>query len=240
MMLLPGVYQVAGPSKTHPYDATAYLLPCGEELILIDCGTREGHEALIRNIRALGFDPSHITRIYGTHGHYDHIGGAKRFRDAFGTRLYLHEEDRSQVEAGDSVRTTASLLYGVDAEPIPVDGTIADGDALRVDAGDVTILHTPGHSPGSCCFILTQPCGATLLIAGDTLHGGCSPLIGSDIERWRESLKKLTDRHFDYFTFGHCNPQLLCDADARIRSLVQSFANYFNPWFKDFYRPYPY
>lgn len=240
MMLLPGVYQVAGPSKTHHFDATAYLLPQGENLILIDCGTREGYEALLANIRELGFDPARITRIYGTHGHYDHIGGAKRFRDAFGTQLYLHEEDKAQVEAGDCVRTTASLLYGVEAEPIPVDGVLAEGDIFHVDAGDVTVLHTPGHSAGSCCFVVKQPDGAALLIAGDTLHGGFSPLIGSDIERWRVSLKKLTDRHFDYYTFGHCNPQLLCDADARIRSLVQSFANYFNPWFKDFYRCYPY
>ena len=80
----------------------------------------------------------------------------------------------------------------------------------------------------------------SLLIAGDTLHGGASPRIGSDLNIWPESLKKLTSRHFDYFTFGHCNPQLLCDADRRIQCLAQSFANYLNPWFKDFYRSYPY
>ena len=240
MLLLPGVYQVGGPCKSHPFDASAYLLTKGEELFLIDCGTREGFSRIVENIRALGFDPRHIARIYATHGHYDHIGGAGLFRREFGTALYLHPGDREQVETGDSVKTTASLLYGVEAEPIRVDGEIEEKDEIKADAGVLTVLHTPGHSPGSCCFVLRHVSGAVLLIAGDTLHGGCSPQIGSDLEQWRESLKKLTSRHFDYYVFGHHNPQLLCDADERIRSLVQSFANYFNPWFKDFYRRYPY
>lgn len=240
MMLLPGLYQVAGPSKSHGFDASAYLLTAGDELWLIECGTREGHEDLLANIRALGFDPARITRIYGTHGHYDHIGGAKLLREKYGAKLYLHALDREQVEQGDSVRTTAALLYGVEAEPIIVDGTFEEGDTFTADAGVFTVLHTPGHSMGSCCFELQHVTGVRLLIAGDTLHGGCSPLIGSDIEVWKQSLAKITARHYDYYVFGHCNPQLLCDADRRISSLVQSFANYYSPWFKDFYRPYPY
>ena len=79
-----------------------------------------------------------------------------------------------------------------------------------------------------------------LLIAGDTLHGGFNTEIGSDEQAWRTSLARLTARHFDWFTFGHCPPSLLADADERIRSISQSFANYYTPWFKDFYRSYPY
>ena len=92
----------------------------------------------------------------------------------------------------------------------------------------------------SCCFVVEHKIDMRFLIAGDTLHGGYSPLIGSDEKVWRVSLEKLLGEHFDAFTFGHCNPQVICDADERIRSLVQSFANYYNPWFKDFYRSYPY
>ena len=240
MLLLPGVYQVAGPCKSHHYDASAYLFPQGEDLILIDCGTREGFETIVDNIRSLGFDPSKVSRIYATHGHYDHIGGASCFRALNGTKLFIHPMDRIPVETGDSVKTTASLLYGVEAEPIRVDGEINEGDRILCDAGEITVLHTPGHSPGSCCFVLRHICGSILLISGDTLHGGYSPLISSDISQWKESLARLTAMHFDYYVFGHHNPQLLCDADERIRSLTQSFANYFSPWFKDFYRNYTY
>ena len=240
MLLLPGVYQVAGPGVSHCYDASAYLLPQGESLLLIDCGAREGFGQIVDNIRSLGFDPGRISAIYATHGHYDHMGGAALFRSLSGAKLYIHPLDREAAEAGDSVKTTARLLYGVEAEPLAVDGEICEGRSLLCDAGEITPLHTPGHSPGSCCFVLRHKSGASLLIAGDTLHGGFSPLAGSDLEAWKKSLDKLMALHFDYYVFGHHNPQLLCDADARIRSLAQSFANYFNPWFKDFYRTYPY
>ncbi len=240
MMLLPDVYQVGGPSKSHFFDATVYLLPCGEELTLIDCGTREGFQQVTENIRALGFDPKKITRIYGTHGHYDHVGAAKLYRELSGAKLYLHGKDRQQVEAGDGVRTTAELLYGVQAEPITVAGVFEENDTFCTDAGRFTILHTPGHTQGSCCRVLEHRQGLTLHYAGAALHGGFSDRIGSDEAAWKQSLQKLTSRHFDYFTFGHMNPQLACDADARIRSLAQSFANYYTPWFKDFYRSYPY
>lgn len=240
MKLMSGVYQVAGPSLSHGFDAAAYLLPCGEELYLIDCGTPMGFTQVVDNIRALGFDPARVTRIYATHGHYDHVGAAGLFREQFGTALYVHPLDRTQVEEGDSVRTTAALLYGQEAPCIPVQGTIEEGDTFETDAGTWSVLHTPGHSMGSCCFVLTHRCGERLLIAGDTLHGGYSNKIGSDETVWRKSLEKLTSRHFDYYTFGHIGPQLLCDADRRIASLVQSFANYYTPWFKDFARKYPY
>ncbi len=240
MKLLPGVYQVAGPNVSHSFDATAYLLPAGDSLYLIDCGTPEGFAQIVDNIRSLGFDPSRLARIYATHGHYDHVGAAGLFGQAFGTQLYVHALDREQVETGDSERTSASLLYGAAFPPTPVHGVIAQGDAFATDAGSWTVLHTPGHSPGSCCFALEHAVGMRLLIAGDTLHGGYSPLIGSDEAAWRESLRRLTSLHFDCYTLGHTPPLLLCDADRRIASVVQSFANYYTPWFKDFVRTYPY
>ena len=240
MMLLPDVYQVGGPARSHAFDATAYLLPAGDALLMIDCGTPEGFPQILENIRSLGFDPARVTRIYATHGHYDHVGAAGLFRARFATGLYVHELDRAQVETGDSERTSASLLYGVQSEPIPVDGTLQEGDRFQTDAGTVTVLHTPGHTMGSCCFVLEHRIGMRLLFAGDTLHGGYSAKIGSSEDAWRLSLDKLASQHFDAFTFGHCPPSLLCDADARIRSLRQSFANYYTPWFKDFYRKYPY
>ncbi len=240
MKLLPHVYQVGGPGRSHFFDATAYLLPAGDEVYMIDCGTPEGFDRILENIRSLGIAPAKITRIYATHGHYDHVGAAGLYREHFGTKLLIHPIDRKQVEEGDSDMTSASLLYGVSSAPIPVDGTFTEGDGFDVDAGHVTVLHTPGHTMGSCCFVLEHVIGMTLLFAGDTLHGGFSEKIGSSEEAWRESLRKLQAMHFDAFTFGHCPPSLLCDADERIRSMSQAFANYYTPWFKDFYRSYPY
>ncbi len=240
MKLLPGVFQVGGPGRSHFFDAAAYLLPAGEDLYLIDCGTPEGFGQVLENIRSLGLDPARIRAVLATHGHYDHCGAALNYRRRFGTRLYLHALDRAQVENGDAVLTSASLLYGTRPEPTPVDGDLDETFSLDTDAGRLTLLHTPGHTRGSCCFVLEHRIGMRLLIAGDTLHGGSSPQIGSDGEAWQRSLDRLCAMHFDWFTFGHCPPSLLADADERIRSLRQAFGNYTTPWFKDFYRKYAY
>ena len=240
MFLLPGIFQVAGPSVSHHYDATAYLLPIKDELVLIDCGTPLGYEKVLANIRSLGFDPRRITRIYATHGHYDHIGAAGLFRRDFGTALLVHGDDAPQVERGDAVLTSASLLYGETAERIAVQQHISDMDCFSCDAGEISIWHTPGHSRGSCCFVLSHKTGVRLLVAGDTLHGGFSALVGSDEALWRKSLARIGKEHFDYYTFGHCSPQLLCDADTRIAVLIRSFANYYSPWFKVFNLNEPY
>lgn len=232
MKLMEHVYQVGGVSLSHFFDATAYLIEGEDGLYLIDCGTPEGFEQIVRNIRTLGFDPADIRVIYGTHGHYDHVGAATMFREAFGCRLYLHEADKKQVEQGDAVRTTAQLLYGKDFPCCPVDKELEDGEKISFGNGiSMEVLHTPGHTPGSVCFAMDAN-GFSFLIAGDTLHGGFSAEIGSDEAAWKKSLDKLTERHFDAFTFGHVGANVICDADARIAELKKQFATYYNPWFK--------
>ena len=205
MKLLPGVYQVAGPNVSHSFDATAYLLPAGDSLYLIDCGTPEGFAQIVDNIRSLGFDPSRLARIYATHGHYDHVGAAGLFAQAFGTQLYVHALDREQVETGDSERTSASLLYGAAFPPTPVHGVIAQGDAFATDAGSWTVLHTPGHTKGGVCYVIEKE---RVIFSGDTLFRlsvGRTDLDGGDNDALYNSLLLLTGRlKGDYRVFpGH-------------------------------------
>ena len=56
MKLLKNFYQVSGPSLSHFFDATAYLLPDGKGYVLIDCGTPEGFSQIEANIKRLGLD----------------------------------------------------------------------------------------------------------------------------------------------------------------------------------------
>lgn len=232
MKLMEHVYQVAGVSLSHFYDATSYLIEGEDGLYLIDCGTPDGYEQILSNIRSLGFRPEDIRIIYGTHGHYDHVGAAALFQKDFGCRLYLHAADKEQVEEGDGVRTTAELLYGREFPPCRVDGLLEDGQKIDFGNGvSMEVLHTPGHTAGSVCFAMDVK-GFSFLVAGDTLHGGYSDKIGSDEGVWKASLDKLTARHFDGYTFGHMGATVICDADARIAELKKQFATYYNPWFK--------
>lgn len=232
MKLLNYVYQVGGISLSHHFDASAYLIEGADGLYLIDCGTPEGFPMIVDNIKKLGFDPQDIRVIYGTHGHYDHVGAASLWKEAYGCKLYLHEIDVQQVETGDSIKTTAELLYGKIFTPCVVEGTVEDGQFF--DFGNqitMEVLYTPGHTRGSVSYVLNCA-GYIFLVAGDTLWGGFSQIIGSDEKLWKESLNKLTARHFDGYTFGHVGANVIADADARIAEAKRQFATYYNPWFK--------
>jgi len=239
MKLLKNIYQVGGPGLTHFFDATVYLMTRKEGCFLIDCGTPEGYEQIKDNIRKTGVNPAQIQFILGTHGHYDHVGAAHLWKEEFGCMLYLHELDKEQVEKGDSVKTSAAILYGTESVPSRVDGLIKEGDIWEGDGMFVEALYTPGHTMGSVCFDVTAG-EYRILIAGDTIWGGYSEKIGSSEEAWRETLDKITSRHYDFYTFGHVNTQLIADADVRLEEAKRAFANYYNPWFKNFYETYKY
>lgn len=239
MKLLSNFYQVGGTALSHRYDASVYLLRDERGLLLVDCGTPEGYGQIRSNIADLGFDPSDVHTILATHGHYDHVGAAYLWKNDFGCRLLLDERDREAVETGDSAVTSAELLYGTAFTPVRVDGGLEEGEQFLVQGGSMEVLHTPGHTPGSVSFVLEMD-GVCVLIAGDSVWGGFSEKIHSSESAWKESLEKITSRHFDFYTFGHIGPVLLSDADRRLREARGQFANYYNPWFKRFDTEYVY
>jgi metallo-beta-lactamase class B len=231
MKLLPFFYQIGGSRQSHSFDASVYLVDTGEGLLLLDCGAPDGFDAVLANMRGLGFDPRSVKAILGTHGHYDHLGAAAAWKELSGCALYLHEGDQEAVESGDGEKTSASLLYDRPFPPVKVDFPLTGGQVFRYPHGVLEVLHTPGHTPGSVCFIL-ETSAMSILIGGDTLWGGFSEKISSNEADWRHSLEKIQKRHYDFLTFGHTGPVLYGDADARIREMIRQFAVYYTPWFK--------
>ncbi len=90
-----------------------------------------------------------------THGHNDHINAAVPLRDAVDAPIFIHPDDR--------------MLWNVvwpGAEP---DRALEPGSTLSVGGHELGILHTPGHSPGCCCF---HDAGSGMVFSGDTLFCG--------------------------------------------------------------------
>ncbi|SKA85332.1 Glyoxylase, beta-lactamase superfamily II [Clostridium sp. USBA 49] len=239
MKLLNSFYQVSGEVLTHRFDATSYLLNCGKFAILIDCGTPEGFDKLIENIKKCGVEPRNIKYIFGTHGHYDHIGAAYLFKEKYGSEVFLHENDVKRVEDGDDIKTTAGLLYGKSFTPFKVDRVLKKNKIFNFESINIEVIHTPGHTPGSVCYVLNVS-DLKVLIAGDTLYGGFSTKIDSNEEDWKKSLDCLCERKFDLMVVGHSNPILLGDVEDRLKDARASFAHYYNPWFKTFKDKYKY
>jgi glyoxylase-like metal-dependent hydrolase (beta-lactamase superfamily II) len=230
--LVGPLYIVGGDRLTHPFDANSYLV-AGSEPVLIDCGSVAGYDALRANLARLGVSPHDIRRVVVTHGHFDHVSGMARLREESDAELFVHPGDRAAVESGDAERTSA-FLYGREFPKLHVDEELRDGMRLRAGDRELRVVHTPGHTPGSCSFQLDLD-GFSVVLSGDTVWGGFHERIGSDAKAWRRSLDRLIELDPDALAIGHSLPMLIPDAGAKLRDAREQFGVYFNPWFKPFH-----
>ncbi|MBN2371875.1 MAG: MBL fold metallo-hydrolase [Vicinamibacteria bacterium] len=162
--------------------------------VVIDPGG-EG-EAVLRWIAGLHL---RCAAILNTHAHIDHIGANHAVKTATGAAIHLHELDLSLYS-----RMTEQAAAMGDLLPVspcaPVDVAMQDGDRLRFGGIAIDVLHTPGHSPGSVCFLVEES-SPQCLFSGDTLFAGGvgrTDLLGGDFETEivsiRSRLLTLDDR----------------------------------------------
>jgi glyoxylase-like metal-dependent hydrolase (beta-lactamase superfamily II) len=131
------------------------------EAIVIDPG--DNIDEILAPIERHGLT---VKTIVITHAHIDHIGGAARLRSLTGAPIYMHEEDSF---LSDQLDTQAAWL-GVETPENPgIDRPAREGDVLRAGSLEATVLHTPGHTPGSISLFFASQ---NKLIAGDTLFRG--------------------------------------------------------------------
>lgn len=168
------------------YQTNCYLV-WGEEsqnCIVIDPGYEPGK--VLAQAEKLG---KQIQAILLTHGHFDHVGGVKQLAADTDCRVYLCPEDLSMPP-----QMTAGPLYYTH--------TYTEGDTLELAGLKISVLHTPGHTPGCVCLIADDA-----LFSGDTLfEGSCgrTDLPGGDWAQLLRSLGRLRDMHTDYRVFpGH-------------------------------------
>jgi glyoxylase-like metal-dependent hydrolase (beta-lactamase superfamily II) len=195
------VYAVGGPELSAPEDAYVYLVDASSELVLIDSGVGYGTKRIEENIRSLGFEPAQVWHIIATHCHIDHTGGLSDLKERYGSKVIAHAMDRAGIE-GENDDLTAASMYGVNYKPVKVD-TLLSGEDEQLMLGDLmfNLLHTPGHTPGSISVYIDTDDGRVLF--GQDIHGPFSPLWGSDLAMWRQSMQKLLALHADVLCEGH-------------------------------------
>ncbi len=105
-----------------------------------------------------------VKHIINTHGHFDHIGGAKGLQDALKVPTLIHKADMFLVEN----LSDQAALFGIHADAPPrIDRFITEGDDISFGDETLRVLHTPGHSPGGVS--LHTP---GLVFSGDALFAG--------------------------------------------------------------------
>ncbi len=105
-----------------------------------------------------------VEAVLNTHGHGDHIGANDAVREGTGAPLYIHQADAGMLT---DPRANLSAFMGYNALAKPAEHFLNEGDVLRFGALSFKVLHTPGHSPGSVCFV-----GDGVCFSGDTLFAG--------------------------------------------------------------------
>ena len=157
------------------------------ECAVVDPG--DDGDAILARLSSAGL---RCTAILLTHGHFDHVMALERVREATGAPVYLHEGDGELLTDDDL--NAAKRLAGVTCSPQPADILLRDGDTVRIGGEEVRVMHTPGHTPGSVCYLI-GPRGEDIL-TGDTLFRdsiGRYDLPGGDFMTLLRSLRALSE-----------------------------------------------
>lgn len=171
-----------------PIQANCVLLGDREacELVVIDPG--EEAERIVDRIRASGLRPKAILH---THGHLDHVGGTADLARLLGGKLPigLHPDE---IEFYRNAPLQARMFgLEVDTPPEP-DLMLRNGDTVSVGSLELEVRHTPGHSPGGVCFIISAG-NERSAIVGDVLFAGSigrTDLMGGSFQVLERSIRE--------------------------------------------------
>ncbi len=188
--------------------------------VVIDPGMEEME--IYKKLMAKGLTPSFI---FLTHGHFDHSQGAKLLAEKTGAKICIHQEDALMLS--DPLCASAHLFYGEDLSSYPrtrADVLLDDNSVISCGDMKFTVLHTPGHTPGSVCF----QCDGTLF-CGDTIMSngyGRYDLWGGDRSALARSLFRICQLEGDYrICPGHGNSTTLERARVQIPLYVENLSS---------------
>jgi glyoxylase-like metal-dependent hydrolase (beta-lactamase superfamily II) len=186
------VQRISVPTPFYVGPVNVYLIE-EDPLTLIDAGPRddESIEALRSGLARLGYKLSDIKRIIISHAHSDHYGLAQLIVEESGATAYIHEWDAPAVSAEMDYQAYRKLLTaaGVPREiidqmeagyekfrgfayPLKRVELLRDEDEILFDHESLTVVHTPGHTPGSICLLRTAN---RLVFASDTVLKTITP-----------------------------------------------------------------
>ena len=127
----------------------------------------------------------HLSAIWLTHAHIDHIAGVRAVKAATGAPVFLHPEDRPLYDS----LVTQAAWFGLELEaPPPPDRALSHGQLVSVDGIGFEVRHLPGHSPGHVCFV-----GPGVVLGGDVLFEGSigrTDLPGGNLEQLLAGIRR--------------------------------------------------
>ncbi len=167
-----------------PWQVRTYLLACPRtrQGVIIDPG---GEEARISGLaRLAGIS---VRYILNTHGHGDHTQGNQSLKEIFHCPVGMHVDDDDFFATDEELQALEGHLQP-SVNPARADLRLVDGQVIEVGDLAIQVIHTPGHSPGSVCFLAGDH-----LFTGDTLFVGAvgrTDLPGASLDQLLLSIKE--------------------------------------------------
>lgn len=167
---------------TGPIQVNTYMIydEVSKEAILLDVGGSVNE--IVSRIDDLDLK---IKGIYNTHGHFDHILGAKEIQEKLNIPFYIHKGDKLMVENLENIMSMYGMGY---AQPPIINDFLDENTKLKLGENVVKIIETPGHTEGGVCFLVDK-----MLFSGDTLFLesiGRTDLPGGDYQTLKNSIRE--------------------------------------------------
>jgi len=169
-----------GEKMQHGASPSAWALVTSQGIILIDTLFENSvQDEIVGGLKKMNLDPANIKSIILTHGHADHVGGAKYLQDTFKPHVLMGAADWDMVEKSTNFRG-----------PKPVrDMAAVDGQKLTLGDETITLYVTPGHTPGGLSLLIPVKDGGTPHLAA--LWGGTGMQFSAD--EYNKSARRFHD-----------------------------------------------
>ena len=166
------------------WGSNCYLLTVGSHAALVDPSANAS--TLMDAVAQKG---AILKLILLTHGHFDHIVSIDTLRQYTDAPVMIHEDDAEML--GNSSKNAFYTFFRQEKSYREADRLLTDGEILKLGDETIRVIHTPGHSAGSVCYLCNEN---QFLLTGDTLFdegvGRCD-LWKGNADRLKSSLKKL-------------------------------------------------
>jgi glyoxylase-like metal-dependent hydrolase (beta-lactamase superfamily II) len=196
------------------FQCNCSILACGDskEAVVVDPGGEH-----LRILEILRHYDLTLKWIVHTHAHLDHIYETRDVKEAAGGTIALHKDDAFLYDGF----AMQAAMFGWQVRPVlPVEHWLTDGETLTFGKRSASVIHTPGHTPGSCCFRVDD-----VLFAGDTLFQrsiGRTDLPGGNFATIKKSIQqKLYTLDPDIAVVPGHGPRTTVGDEARHNPFVQ-------------------
>ena len=194
------------------YDLASYLITSTEGHILVNTGLASSATQIKNNIEQLGFKFSDLKILLTTQAHYDHMGAMSVIKEQTGAKFYVTAGDSATAATGGATDYELGK-YGATYQPIKPDRILHDKETIRLGDAKLVVLNHPGHTKGSCSFMLeTKDSARTYKVLIANMPSIITdrpfeaildyPNISADYGKTLHSMKKLS---FDIWVASHAS-----------------------------------